>query len=125
MTKKECRIIQLCVEEAKKASGDYTHGCVIVVGGKIYSRGYNTYDGHAECSALKRIKNEKRLRNSTLYVVRIGEGDSLRMSKPCHGCLKEIKRHGVKKVVYSNRSGAWIKIHTKVLKGYKKRKKKE
>lgn len=120
MTKKQCRIIEFCIEEAKKASGNYTHGCVIVVGGKIYSRGYNTCDDHAECYALKRIKHGKKLRNSTLYVVRIGEGNKLRMSKPCNGCLNQIKRHGIKKVVYSNRSGAWVKIPTKKLDGYKK-----
>jgi len=63
---------------------------------------------HAEVDAIvkarKRI-SETDLKRSTLYVARV-KMDSFQntmfgMSRPCSGCMRCIKDHGIKKVIYT------------------------
>lgn len=56
-------------EASKSTNKKHSHGCVIVKGGKIISRGYNDQNKHAEINALKKL-TLKTLKGVSLYVVR-------------------------------------------------------
>ena len=82
---------------------------IITQRNKIVSVGFNrrkfefTEDGrftyHAEEAALR--KAGSRAKNSTMYVFRIKKNGMLGMAKPCSYCQVLIKRHKVRKVIYS------------------------
>jgi len=54
---------------------------------------------HAEFLALLQVKNDPRLRNAILIVVRSGG----RLSKPCIHCENYILSCGIKRVYYSSK----------------------
>ena len=108
--------VELARNVAKKSQMLHRHGCVIVYKDKIIT-GYNTslnlrneIEGssvHAEMNALKKarkILTKSELKNSKLYIIRIGTdsmSNPLKYSKPCPYCEKSIKDAGISKVFYS------------------------
>ena len=97
--------------------GHYRHGAVLVNGGKIMSSSYNKNrfnafgyrfrkhgtgiaTMHAELGCVFGMPRNI-TEGSTIYVVRLGQLDDLRMSKPCDMCHGILEHCGVKKVVYS------------------------
>lgn len=56
---------------------------------------------HAELVAVLNT-NPKVLRGSTVYVAKLGKNGEPAKSKPCKGCIKMLKRKGVRVVHYTS-----------------------
>lgn len=107
----DSNIIDKAIALAKKSSMMHKHGAIIISkNGEILGQGYNymttfmshSWSCHAEIAALLCIKNKKeKLIDAILIVVRIGNDNYPKLSKPCDACTKEILKHGIKKVFYS------------------------
>ncbi|MCQ2210827.1 MAG: deaminase [Paludibacteraceae bacterium] len=118
-----------CIKVAKKSLQQQHHGCVIVKNGRIISRGCNIdYDNdflkkfnpykhiHAEACAVMRANYPlKHLKDSTMYVCRVGLDGNLMNSRPCPMCQKIIKAFNIKKVKYSKQDGTWEEVDPKDL----------
>jgi len=102
-------IIDICMNEARKSTMLHRHGAIIYRNGEILSAGHNhriyhmchAFSCHAEVAAIKSIKNRSLLKNASLIVVRVGNDDNIKGSKPCENCKQAIERSGIKKVFYS------------------------
>ncbi len=69
-----------------------------------YRDGQVGYHLHAEMALLKKCKvNEI----DTIHVIRFSKKGVVTMSKPCNYCQKFLRRHGVKKVFYTDWNGTW------------------
>ena len=55
---------------------------------------------------------KKKMKKITLYVVRIGNDDTLRNSAPCTNCFDVIREMGIKRIVFSNENGEIISTNT-------------
>ena len=113
---KDEKFIALATYYASLSSMYFHHGCVISLKGNCIAHGFNherTYSKdrviencvscHAEMSALRTaLKRCKRSQVNKLkvYVVRIS-GNSIVNSKPCEQCYLTLKKHGIKKIIYS------------------------
>lgn len=112
------RFMSYAVAEAFKSDEPNRHGCIIVRGRKIISRGWNkskthpaakNYHSkhfHAELSAIV-AANEGDLEGSDLFVCRIYRrpDGQLGMSRPCKVCMGLIKEAGIRRVYYTTRFG--------------------
>jgi deoxycytidylate deaminase len=102
-------IIDICMNEARKSTMLHRHGAIIYRNGEVLSQAHNhrasylchSFSCHAEVAAIKAVKNRQQLKNSTLIVVRVGNDDNIKLSKPCENCKQFIERSGIKKVFYS------------------------
>ncbi len=110
-------VFERAINEAKKSVMNHRHGCVIVKDGEIVATGHNRMMDfmshtllsiHAECDAIRKIKSKgkKYMEQCSLVVVRIGQPDNnnqptLKNSKPCEACTKEIHKCGIVRVFYS------------------------
>lgn len=67
---------------------------------------------HAEALAILKCRNRiKKLKNSTLYVVRVSrETGKFTESKPCPMCQRIMKTFGVKEAIYTERDGSLRKL---------------
>ena len=90
------------------------HGAVIVKGGRVLSTGVNKERNHplivssehikthcsvhAEVDALKKAGD---VRGATMYVARVNKTGQERNSRPCKYCYANIKKSGIKKIVYT------------------------
>ena len=91
---------------AMHSSVKHKHACAVLQNGKLCGVGINKYlpgKGirvclHSEIDAMAGVKT---LKGKDLLVIRISSSNTLRMSKPCSGCLKKIKANGINKVYYS------------------------
>ena len=115
---KQKNIIPKLIELAKKSKFRSRHACMIFTeDGEELARSYNLNMKsdfvdkfnpiktlHAEALAVLKCRNRiKKLRGSTMYVIRLSRiSDSLVNSKPCPMCQRIIKCFGIKKVFYSN-----------------------
>ena len=104
------------VSEAQKSIMQFRVGAVIIRGGKVIGRGYNTHRSrarimrqvlhqpalasmHAEVAA---VLSCNRLRGSTILVARVSHGDvALGNAKPCVHCLKILAKSGVRRIIYT------------------------
>ena len=95
------RFMEAALKEAKKAGdmGEVPVGCVIVLDGKIISRGYNRTEGrkdpmaHAEIIAIRKAAKSIgswRLTGCTMYVT----------LEPCPMCAGAVMNSRIKRVVY-------------------------
>jgi hypothetical protein len=55
-----------------------------------------------------RPKGARPLSGSTVYVVRVNNQGERRLARPCDRCMRQLKEHGVKWVVFSKDEG-WSK----------------
>jgi len=114
------KYIANAAKEAEKSKFcPYKIGCVIVKGGKIIARGYNKYSGkiasicrrynlelwslHAEMDAL--IKAGEKSRGGVAFISGIKENGNRINCRPCKTCLLMLKKHHVKEVFYTTKSG--------------------
>ena len=113
MRKKNLLIFEQLKEVAKKGSLKSKHAAAVVFKNKIVSIGYNYqipknkgyYTVHAERAALMKC-NQKLLKGSSLYVIRINKkGNRYCLSKPCPMCTSLINtfvnKYKMKQVYYS------------------------
>jgi len=90
------------------------HGAVVESGGRIISRGKNSFKArgffrprailgicsrHAEVDAI--LRAGKSARGSDLYVARVSKSLKEVLSKPCADCAAFIARAGIRKVYYT------------------------
>jgi len=115
---KKRRLIELGKRIAENSEApDYRHGAVLVKGGSVinvsmnknsHSRFGNRFrkrdcghaTHHAELGCILGL-DRSTTRGADIYVVRIGKGGELRMSKPCEMCESVLKHVGIKRVFYS------------------------
>jgi tRNA(Arg) A34 adenosine deaminase TadA len=104
--------IDIAIDLAKKSDGPFKHGCLILSGKKIISRGNNhtrknigTLSVHAEMEALWRIYDSDTYDNKKAIIIRVTESGKLASSRPCHMCMAALSQHGVQTIVYSTRCG--------------------
>uniref|UniRef100_A0A7S0DFU3 CMP/dCMP-type deaminase domain-containing protein n=1 Tax=Amorphochlora amoebiformis TaxID=1561963 RepID=A0A7S0DFU3_9EUKA len=97
----------IAAEEASKSILREKHGCVIVRGGEIISRGYNKHavkvpkklkgnlSRHAERDAIQNCRKKIDMRDADLYVVRWGNSvvgnPEFMYSAPCAACVSLIR----------------------------------
>jgi len=73
--------------------------------GRKYSDGSTGYHMHAEMDLIRALKGEK---VTEIYVARFtAHGGKTTMARPCKYCQHFIKKHGIKKVYYTNWDGKW------------------
>ena len=123
----DLKLMEMCVEVAKKSDMNSKHGCIIIDSkGHLISSGANKrktigqehiedinirrqkkFSVHAEESALKNV-NRNKLKGAKLYVVRWGHNHTnpyFMNSKPCHKCEAIINacmnNFGLKAAYYS------------------------
>jgi len=68
------------------------------------------YCCHAEMQAIERARATER---DVLWVARFKKDGSLAVSKPCKYCMHHIKRAGIRRICYVDKSGNWIKENIK------------
>jgi deoxycytidylate deaminase len=96
--------------EAKKSKHRFKLGAAVAKGKKILVKAHNCNKTHprygsgpystlhAESNAIyKAVRQGIDLVGSTIYVYRVNDN----LAKPCPCCMKLIKEHGIKEVVYS------------------------
>lgn len=123
ISRKDAVYIAAAAAEAQKSPVLMRHGAVAVANGRIIAKGHNDYrtssstglmDGytcHAECSVLHKLMKLKKspqsstsnqkMKKLTMYITRLGEGDKLRESAPCHDCCEKMLFFGIKTVVFT------------------------
>lgn len=93
------------------------HCALIYSGGALLSIGFNrakvnsfvttfahhdfVQSVHAECDAILRARKKIDLRDSRMYVVKLGRNRDVGNSKPCLMCEKALAMYGVKRVYYT------------------------
>lgn len=104
----------------------YRLGAIIVLKGKIVSRGYNqekthpiqkkynvyrfriadnsNHFIHAEIDALNKAKGID-LSKAEIIIYHTGNNGEQKMARPCPGCMAAIKKSGIKKIHYSTPDG--------------------
>ena len=123
LSNKNDKIFAHSLDEAQNSRLYYRHGCVATCGGKIIAKGCNTHKNyssdefmdeccscHAEINVLRQIyyqhrRNKRKLnrifKNTTLYISRYSTDKRSCTSAPCIDCLRMIKRHNIKKIVFN------------------------
>lgn len=104
--------IDIAVEQAKKSSGPFKHGCVIMSGKNVISKGYNhvrnqvgTLSIHAEMDAMWKMDSDQ-YSNKKAVVIRLSNaGTKLANSRPCCICMGMLKQQGITTIAYSTASG--------------------
>jgi len=116
--KRRKRLIELATRVAESSGNeDYRHGAVLARGSNILNvasnknaharfgkrfrrrdKGVTTH--HAELGCILGLDRSV-TRGADLYVVRVGNGGDLRLSKPCHMCEAALRHVGVRRVYYS------------------------
>jgi deoxycytidylate deaminase len=102
---------------ATKSSARYTHGAVVVKGGRVMGVGWNKTRNHPAIVSPEHIKTdcsyhaeevaireagEDSVKGAIIYVARINRHGNDRDSKPCPKCSALIDRVGIKRVVYTS-----------------------
>lgn len=110
-SKKFFSVLRLLIDESHFSNRDHKHACAILKGGKIIDISNNNIKNrvanHAEQNLLHKLKHCS-LQKCILFVVRVVKGNQLADSKPCFHCVQNIKKSGIKKVVFSTNSGFQI-----------------
>tara|TARA_B100001094_G_C18180758_1_gene800741 strand:- start:694 stop:1167 length:474 start_codon:yes stop_codon:yes gene_type:complete len=128
LSNKELNLSNLAIDIALQSNQHYKLGCIIIKNGKIVCKHFNDKRSringknfvciHAEINCihnlLKYEKNNRKLKNYSMLVIRIGKDDDgnivFRNAKPCKYCTESIKKIGLKKIIYSNDDGDLEKI---------------
>ena len=123
-------------EEAEKSPCNFKHGAIITISNKILIRGFNNPRTkflrnikscqHAEMSVItkfetfikkKNLTGKKKkiyINKCTLWVIRTTRTNKhLCNSAPCLDCLNSIKKLGLKKIGFSDKTGALKLIKVK------------
>lgn len=82
----------------------FSHGAMVVRGGRFVSVGHNHGNIHAEVAALNKLWPNKR-KGTKVWSIRTTKTGKLAMAKPCDECEKYLLDNGVSTVYYSTSSG--------------------
>jgi len=122
LSKKEKRILALARRAAMRGTyGGIKHGAVLIRGGSIINMACNksnfcsfgkrfrkTGEGlstlHAELACILNL-DRSTTSGASIYVVRVGNDDEFKMSRPCSMCDAALRHVGVKRVNYTNVEG--------------------
>lgn len=110
--------MKIAIRLAGESSGiRFKHGCAIFKGKTLISFGCNNSDKthpkaimykyqylHAETAAMIGVSDDD-LKGSTVYVARVNPSGQVRMSKPCPICEGLMRKHGIRKVVFTTSNG--------------------
>lgn len=110
ISRKDQRFLALAYcESAKVLEGQHRLGAVLIKGGRVIAKGYNSYVNcrHAEIACLSKTWKSER-DGAVLYVVRRRRDQKFGMSKPCPNCEAFIRDSGIKKVFYTTNEGTVI-----------------
>ncbi len=129
-SKKQKHFISLARNVANQSQlPDFRHGAILVRGSRVINASCNK-ENHCAFGARFRKRNEgvaslhaelgailniprKLTFGATVYVVRIGKGGELRLSKPCSMCLAAMVHCGVKIVYYSTSENSVVRMRLK------------
>ncbi len=106
--------VDIAIEQAKKSSGPFKHGCVIMSGKNVIAKGHNhvrknigTLSIHAEMDSVWKIMDSDQYSNKKAIVIRLSNaGTKLANSRPCSICMGLLKQHGIATIAYSTASGS-------------------
>ncbi len=120
--KKTKRYISLAKKIAEQSDyGKFRHGAVLVRGSSVRNMACNKYRHchfgkrfreantgnatlHAELGVILGMDRSV-TQGATVYTARVNKEGSARMSKPCPMCENAMRHVGIKRVVYTDRSG--------------------
>jgi len=89
---------------AKRSNRHQSHVAIVFRGGALLSMAFNKDKVHAEFSALSKLWPSKR-KGVTLISLRVGRDDQFKNAEPCAKCWAFIKASGVKRVMWSSKTG--------------------
>lgn len=106
-------------EIAKNSNLLHKHGACLIQNDKIISYGYNKsikeiiidnkmvkFSIHAEMNVLFNLKKINYTKNITdILIIRIGNSNKLKNSRPCNSCIDKMIKKGIRKVYYSDENG--------------------
>lgn len=83
------------------------HAAIVFKGGAVQACASNTPEDHAEVRALNNMFTYglEDMDHLTLLSIRLSRQGLLRNAKPCINCVKYMREHGVKTVLYSTETG--------------------
>lgn len=119
LSNKQKSFLNLAARIAETSELSQQHGAVIVKSGRVISVGvnkwrnksllgipsdrpdqyYSTLSYHAEVDSLTRAGHHAV--GATIYVARVNQRGEHKFSRPCKNCLLELKKAGIKKIVYT------------------------
>jgi len=102
------KFVDLAVDAAEKADGEFRHGAVVLRDGRVLSQAYNKHLGstnsrmstHAEENALSGVRRCD-ARGAIMIVVRLNNLGEPRLSRPCVRCARISIKLGVRTVYFS------------------------
>lgn len=117
-SRKELCLLERTISYAHNSICKHRHAALVYKGGRVLSIANNkthndprlfpderfVYDAvgvHAEVAAIRRLKPEH-VRGATIYIARVNNSGEPRMSRPCNNCDSYLKRHGIRKVIYTD-----------------------
>ncbi len=130
------RFVQLTKKMAELSNYEqYRLGATIILNGQVIGRGFNAPKSdpmqkkynrnrinipdnsphfiHAELAALKKALIFKPdLTGAEIYIYHMGSKNQQKMARPCAGCMAAIKKHGIKKIIYSTDDGFAVEYIT-------------
>ena len=105
-TSRNMAAMRACVKAAYKSNHkQHRIGCVLIKGGSIISRGWNSSHIHSEHAMLNRAWRQTDLAGGLVAIVRIRKDGTLGNSKPCKLCVDRLIQAGIKRVLFSNSRG--------------------
>lgn len=116
-------IVKLCISEMEQSEHPlYKMGAVVFKGSRIISSGHNQFRSsnipsqykkfddtlHAEQAAILGVE-WKRMKNSSILVMRMNQSGNISMAYPCNYCYESIVYIGIKWIYYTNRQGEIVR----------------
>lgn len=115
LSNRERGFLDLAIRMSETSMVDNKHGAVVVKNGSVHALGVNKWRNpdirwnseeeylpvrtvHAEIDALSRVNDAN---GAVLYIARVGLQGEERMSRPCRRCMVELRKRGVKRVIYT------------------------
>lgn len=121
LSKRNRAWLDLAAKLALDSTCRQRHGAVIVIRNSVLGLGTNKFRNHpqvihdydhcsrhAEIVALRSVIRRSAyvdLRKAVVYVARVGEGGTLRMSRPCESCWVELNSAGIRTAVFTTEKG--------------------
>ena len=119
LSQKHCKWFSQAGVIAQDSDMLFKLGCLATYGGKCIATGcnnknsYSKYDDfcnftcscHAEINVIRKcIKKlgKEKMKRVNLYVARIDNSNNFQNSAPCYGCLRQIKKLKIKKIIFKD-----------------------
>ena len=110
------RGIRSAIKAALKSNhGKFRVGSAILKGSSVISTGYNCrkthpksntryHSQHGETRCLRSAASYD-VHGSDIFVARVTPGGKLGMARPCEPCLEVLRKAGIRRAIYTDRSG--------------------